>query len=265
MPDRLDLSGKTVNGMLCLRFAGMSNNGKSLWIFRCHCGDEFTALGSNVKNKRTNSCGICVKTPDLTGVRVNNWLVLGRAGFRDKKDKRVATWKCKCSCGAIKNLSTADININKSKSCRTCISEEESGYNYIWTRYKSEAKTRGKSFTLSKDEFRRLITSNCFYCGCGPSNKKKLKRKKLAHIVYNGIDRVDSDKGYYMNNCVPCCYQCNVAKSDFSQEDFFKWVMRVMTHSGLIKAKADGKIELEYLRETIASDKASESGSGWGE
>ncbi len=99
---------------------------------------------------------------------------------------------------------------------------------------------------LTQEQFKKLIQSNCDYCKRQPSNKKKLKRKTLDYIVYNGVDRVDSSRGYTLDNCVPCCYKCNIAKSDMTRAEFFEWILEVAKQ--------------------IAGNKASEnSSSGWGE
>lgn len=39
-----------------------------------------------------------------------------------------------------------------------------------------------------------------------------------------GIDRVDSDKPYEIDNCVPCCTKCNFMKQAHSVEDFLNHV-----------------------------------------
>ena len=45
-----------------------------------------------------------------------------------------------------------------------------------------------------------MIQNPCFYCG-------QLNQERL-----NGIDRMDSNKGYSLSNCVPCCKTCNFIK-----------------------------------------------------
>ena len=60
-------------------------------------------------------------------------------------------------------------------------------------------------------------------------NCESNKKSKISDTVLkiNGIDRVDSGKGYVINNVVPCCKYCNIAKGEMSREDFLKWVKRV--------------------------------------
>lgn len=45
--------------------------------------------------------------------------------------------------------------------------------------------------------------------------------------MYNGIDRIDNQKGYSLDNVVACCRICNNAKSDMTVHEFHSWIMRI--------------------------------------
>lgn len=81
-------------------------------------------------------------------------------------------------------------------------------------------------FLISEKEFEKFIFSNCEYCGCEPITKLHSHNKK-DYIFYNGIDRVDNDIGYELENCVTCCVFCNKAKLSRSKEDFLNWIKKV--------------------------------------
>jgi hypothetical protein len=50
----------------------------------------------------------------------------------------------------------------------------------------------------------------------------------MEHINYhNGIDRVDNDKGYISDNCVPCCWKCNNMKNTMKQKDFINHIISI--------------------------------------
>jgi hypothetical protein len=63
-----------------------------------------------------------------------------------------------------------------------------------------------------------------YHCGEKHSNILSIKRKNIqsSEFQYNGIDRVDSSKGYYIDNCVPCCGICNTCKMDLTLDEFIK-------------------------------------------
>ena len=50
-------------------------------------------------------------------------------------------------------------------------------------------------------------------------------------IYVNGVDRVNSDLGYEIENCVPCCYRCNSMKMDTSLNEFKDHITKVYNHS----------------------------------
>lgn len=73
-------------------------------------------------------------------------------------------------------------------------------------KFKTGAKQRKLSYTLTDDEAKELLHGNCYYCG-------------KSHA--DGIDRVDSSKGYSSDNCVSCCSICNIMKNKFDSKTFF--------------------------------------------
>jgi len=78
---------------------------------------------------------------------------------------------------------------------------EDPGINSMYRDYIAGAKDRNLEFKLTNDEFLKLIKSNCYYCGDGPELRTKTSTKgHLYQIVVNGIDRVDSSKGYTTDN-----------------------------------------------------------------
>lgn len=53
----------------------------------------------------------------------------------------------------------------------------------------------------------------------------RIKKKRLSdHVLKcNGIDRVDSSKGYTVENSVACCKYCNTAKNTMTESEFYTW------------------------------------------
>lgn len=70
-------------------------------------------------------------------------------------------------------------------------------------------ETKGLCFDLQRADFEQLCAGDCHYCGRG-----------ATHIHRNGVDCVDDDKGYAINNCVTCCGQCNQSKREMPAHEF---------------------------------------------
>lgn len=57
MPALNDLTGNAFGRLIVLQRDGTSTNGKAQWRCRCQCGRETTAVGSELRNGHTTSCG----------------------------------------------------------------------------------------------------------------------------------------------------------------------------------------------------------------
>lgn len=72
-----------------------------------------------------------------------------------------------------------------------------------YSQCKTQAKKRNKVFTLTLAEFMALRSGRpCTYCG-----------HDLPKVGV-GLDQKVPGLGYTVENAVPCCTECNVAKSD---------------------------------------------------
>lgn len=152
-------------------------------------------------------------------------------------------FNCICECGNEKSIYKHHLISGQSTSCgcsrnnrtnwkprKDIKSEGMSGFNYLYSTYKRNALKRDYEFKLTKEEFYTLTKQNCYYCGCIPSNKVKYYGKKNSPpYVYNGVDRLNNDMGYVLDNSVPCCKQCNIAKNVLSEEEFINWIKKVVS------------------------------------
>jgi len=87
--------------------------------------------------------------------------------------------------------------------------------SFRYNQYKENAKHRSIEFDIPRELFDDLTSDFCFYCGEPPT-------------PYNGIDRVDSEKGYFFGNVVSCCQACNYAKLTSSMEAYIDHCRQVV-------------------------------------
>lgn len=184
------------------------------------------------------------KQISLIGKRFGKLVVVEQAPsiVYGKSKKRV--WNCVCDCNKlVLNLHTGALTSGNTTSCgcyhnsisaengkksRQKVVNPEAGYTSILYTYKRSASLRNLPFSLTIDEFKLLITSDCYYCGSKPSN---LYNKTYYKMAYNGIDRKDNNVGYTIDNCVPCCKMCNIAKNNNTFIDFEKWILAIFKHT----------------------------------
>lgn len=151
----------------------------------------------------------------------------------------------RCSCGIEKIVSEYSLFVGTSKSCRNCSGPKGvdsigrgrddkgdliSAWNNYLYRYNRTASQRGILFELSMVEFKSLCRGNCTYCGSIGANKDFGTNKTLSLV--NGIDRVESKRGYTIDNCVSCCKICNWMKSNLSREDFLSHISKIYNYYG---------------------------------
>lgn len=70
-----------------------------------------------------------------------------------------------------------------------------------FTYSKAISRCAGWSWSLSESEYSVLVCQSCHYCGFALTP------------TGIGLDRKDSERGYEIDNVVPCCRECNVAKN----------------------------------------------------
>lgn len=143
-------------------------------------------------------------------------------------DKNSVLKKLTQSCGCLHSEISSNIynEINKDKS------DKDSAFNRLFNSYKHGGEKRGYGFLLTKEEFKLIVSKNCYYCNRIPSQMSFSKNRKNT-FLYNGIDRVNNNEGYLINNTVPCCKHCNRAKMSLSKEQFLQLVKDI--YNNLIK------------------------------
>ncbi|AGF85359.1 hypothetical protein QJ854_gp423 [Moumouvirus goulette] len=90
-----------------------------------------------------------------------------------------------------------------------------------YTLYQYYAKIKGYDFKLTKDEFKNLVESDCYYCGC--------QREKYL----NGIDRLNNNEGYNIENTVTACKICNNMKNSLNESTFILMCAHIITYNML--------------------------------
>lgn len=172
---------------------------------------------------------------NLTGLRAG-WLTV--TGFAERRNYGnglwINVWNCLCDCGnTCQRVQVQLLNPSPLTSCgcqRTTVQQQRKNYGFgsvngLMCGHRIRAKKAGRAFTLTVEEFRELTSSNCYYCGVEPY--QVITNGKCAPYVYNGLDRVDNNGGYTTGNVRTCCGICNMAKSDWSEQEFYAWMARI--------------------------------------
>lgn len=173
---------------------------------------------------------------DSLGKKFGRLTVIEDAGVTAKNNKRLV--KCLCDCGIEKIIKLSLLRNGNTKSCgcfrkeiaipKTKIIQNIMIERGLWesddlvATAKKIWNQRYNDGDISFNEFLSLSKQDCFYCGKSPSNNALTRKEN--YFTYNGLDRVDNKQGHNKNNVVPCCYYCNISKSDRTSEDFLIWI-----------------------------------------
>jgi len=174
------------------------------------------------------------KKIDMTGKIINRWTVLS---LSDTKGPRGFLWNCLCECGNTKLVNGFDLRAGHSKSCGCYLSDmvklrcskKDSGLNDLLLRYKGSARRKSLPFTLTKEEFIKITSEDCYYCGSAPSTISK-KSSDIGIYIYNGIDRKNNLEGYTIENSLPCCNYCNFLKKNADYDAFISHIKQIYKH-----------------------------------
>jgi len=236
LPTQLnDLTGQKFGRLTAMEWLGRQGGGTK-WRCLCACGTWKEVFAGALHSGKTLSCR-CLNDevreqnrPDRIGQRRGALTVTARASISP------LTWLCTCDCGA--KVVQAPENLRKRKICspkcpkRTWappatggVSTPGSGANVLRNQYRSDAKKRNLEFTLALDFFLELTSAPCTYCESPPELLSRYRETRP--YTYNGIDRVDNERGYLLGNVVPCCYRCNRAKGPGELRTFLAWLTRL--------------------------------------
>lgn len=170
------------------------------------------------------------------GQRFGKLTVLRKSDI--KKNNNYA-YLCKCDCGKEHLVKKGELVRGRTVSCG-CLRIEragninrlpkgESSINGLLTRYTIRARRASLDFSISREQFKKLIVDSCYYCGELPGPHVFLG------MAYNGIDRVDNNKGYDVSNLVTCCADCNLMKRLMTVDNFFTHIVKIVKTHKLLK------------------------------
>jgi elongation factor P hydroxylase len=218
------------------------------WLCKCECGKETSVREDGLKRGDVISCGCARKGRrnkkdrigiNEVGIKYNRLTIIEVLPIINGKQIR---YLCRCDCGNLTEVNRDKLVRGNTKSCGCLMKEKakklglsnriekgQANFNVLYGNYKASAKHRNLEFSLNKEEFRNLTDGNCYYCGMSPQGIQ-VKKDSNGAYVYNGIDRIDNNKGYISGNVVACCKWCNRSKNTRKLDDFINWINEVHKH-----------------------------------
>lgn len=105
--------------------------------------------------------------------------------------------------------------LNPIKVKKTIKLSQKAKLNAKYRSYQTRAKSKNIEFVFSLEEFNKLISQDCYYCGQNNANT---------------LDRINSNLGYTFNNVVPACSYCNLIKFTYSTEYMYNHIEKMIKY-----------------------------------
>lgn len=89
-----------------------------------------------------------------------------------------------------------------------------------YVKYSKRASNKKITFCLTLNEYEDLIKNPCYICG-----------QMSDEYNINGIDRIDNNKGYTIENSASCCSTCNKLKKNYTLEKIAEQTKKIWYNS----------------------------------
>lgn len=122
---------------------------------------------------------------------------------------------------------------------------------------KTRAKKKELDFQISRDDVINLYHSQNGECSItGFKLEMESGTRKKSNPYRISIDRIDSNKGYILDNITLVCWAVNQMKADRTEEEFKFWIKSL--YISLFNGQSAAKPQSEEGSETISKESTSQ-------
>lgn len=235
-----DYTGLTVSGKLVIGIDQTRSelNGRAYWLCQCQCGNISSRVIYN--NSIPNGCVKCSSAKrfaSLIGQKFGEWTVLEyKSCIPGEKTGR---YICKCKCGEEHLISSTSLKKGKSKQCRRCYyaSQLQHPIGRLWKQAKGGAKLRNLSFNVTKDDMWNLFEKQGRKCALSGLDLiiGHYRNDTLGiddrHLTTASLDRIDSNRGYEVDNIQWIHKRINQMKWYYPQNEFIEYCKLIANYN----------------------------------
>jgi len=151
-------------------------------------------------------------------------------------NKQQALWNCLCSCGNHKIIKSSLLKNGDIKSCG-CLYIKRCGdiSGSVFFNIKNHARLRNLSFNITIEEIWNLYlkqNKTCAISGVGITFDIRIRKNTTA-----SLDRIDSTKGYTIDNVQWVHKDINQMKSNRTDGEFLSWIRIISDYQKSKKSK----------------------------
>ena len=165
MPNKIDMTGRTIGRLLVIEECGRNAHGKVLWRCRCECGNEVIVRGDDLRSEHTTSCG-CYHRERLAEANTTHGM---------RKTRLYKTWSDMLKrVGAIKGASEENKHYYQDRGITVC------NEWLVFENFRDWALSHGYKEDLQIDR----VNNDAGYC---PENCRWVTPKENANNRRNTI------------------------------------------------------------------------------
>lgn len=201
-------------------------------LVKCKCNNEQYISFTSLYQQTSTKCLSCRKKERKCkmslpiGSQYGEWVIIGEA-YTLKSQTHIPV---RCSCGFESSLNKYSL-MNGSQCCSSCASFKGVGDlagAYI-TEIKRRAKKRGLEFNITTQQLWDLINQQDFKCALtGESITVNKNWRKYDFTA--SLDRINSTKGYTLDNIQWVHKRINKLKSNFTEDELKFWVEKLYNY-----------------------------------
>jgi hypothetical protein len=178
---------------------------------------------------------------NLKGKRFGKYTVL----HQTKGNGHCAIWTCQCDCGTIKDIKGPMLRKREVKSCGLCETEyrkkssrkrgrwtgcgEISGQ--FWSSIKNNARVRGLEFSITIEQAWEKFLQQQGKCALSGIALSTMQSYNSTTKRTASLDRIDSNKGYTIDNVEWIHKDLQAVKRNIPKKDFVKWCRLIVKHN----------------------------------
>lgn len=231
--------GEKANFLTIIEGRRYKNNNMQIKV-KCDCGTE-KFMNANAFGKVLAcyyGCSMTIVNKFEIGQIIGDWKILELSKTIDRRRKSL----CQCVCGTQKYIrdevlkSVLEGKSNYGRSCGCTVSVSE--FDVFFTRVETNARTRKYDLNITAKDIENLYikqNKKCALSGVEIDFGKRIKKSK--YYCSASLDRIDSSKGYELDNIQLVHKDVNLMKQSYTQEKFIEWSCLIADHQRKLKEK----------------------------
>jgi hypothetical protein len=210
--------------------------------YECECGKLFASERIIGRKGVINTCGCRTTRKNKFGIKNPvghkfNSLTIESIDHFDKHGLK--HWKCRCDCGEITTATLFQLTSDDKSSCGCKRTSWNSDYHgdicrTFWTHIMRSAKARDIEILITREQAWQKFLDQDRKCAYTNLDIYFAKSKKMSEGTAS-LDRIDSDKGYTLDNIQWVHKWVNIMKVDLKEDEFLTYCKLIVINKKLIK------------------------------